>query len=145
MNRIFLVYIMLSIICLAGCRRSEPSIVGGTWTFTSYRIVTDSNNITINDTTLKPNFSADTSVFYANGQCVLAHSPSPFYGTYKLVSNTIVLSYIVNNKTYMPIDTILSLTSHSLLLTAGAEIAYITINNSDTTVYTHHYFYGYMR
>jgi hypothetical protein len=143
MKEIILVSIIIGIICLAGCRQTAPSIIGK-WTCTSFRIVTDSNSIPIVDSTFIPNFSGDTLVFYANGKYTFGN-PIPLYGTYILVGNTIVESYINNNVPSTDIDTIISLTSHSLFLAGPVRTSFIAINDTNNALWKQQNFYSYSR
>ena len=132
-------------IWMDGCKKSSPSIVGK-WTATSYKYWKDSNNVIIHNYTFENSSPNDTFAFYANGRCALARYPSPLYGSYKLVGNTVFIYDTISNFPTQIIDTIVSLTEHALVFSTKVGISYgISNNNADTTIYTYHYTLGYSR
>jgi hypothetical protein len=140
---ISLLALMTGMIWIGGCKKSGPSIVG-TWTRTSYKILMDSDNVVIVDTTYMNKISSDTFAFYADGQCVFGTYTNPVHRTYKLVGNTIVMHGTIGNTPFDFTDTIVSLTDHSLMLSQRVYPNYNT-SNSDTIIYVSHITLGYSR
>jgi len=129
--------LLVAVLWLTECKKSNPSILGK-WICSTYRVLETSNGITTLDSTYILNSTNDTLVFYANGYHAASY-PTPGYGIYKFVANTIEL--YDTSIIWARVDTIVSLTDNSLLLASPTFRAI----NSDSITTTQRYFYGYSR
>ncbi|MCW3126911.1 MAG: hypothetical protein JWO03_2569 [Bacteroidetes bacterium] len=133
---------------LGACKKTQSPSITGIWTMSKFRFVVDSVDVPIIDVTypIVQNDSANTIAVYNNGTFVMTRLPqASFIGTYKLTGNTIVFKD-TNSTGTIVIDTIVSLTDHSLMLSQKSSSRYINPQDSlDTRMLTYHDTYTFTR